>query len=97
MRVRSEGGGRKRKLPLKVGDEVLVVWGLDGVAPLARRGRIYSIYDSMVTHLSVYRILLNRPAHGAKLHTIPPNCYEEPWKAHCEKCPHAHEWMAESR
>lgn len=83
MRARSERDGAR----LKVGDEVLAVWGLTGPSPVARRGRVYSIIDLEPARPAVYRIMLNKPARGGKLHDVPKANYKGSWKAHVRAFP----------
>ncbi len=90
MRVRSEGAQQRSKPRLKVGAEVVAVWRLHHLPPVhhpvARRGRVYSVVfpDGKST---VYRVLLDRAAHGAKLYDVPATHYEGSWEAHCRRYP----------
>ena len=90
MSTRSNRPFRPR---LKVGSEVVVVWGLSGAGPVARRGRIYSVLARGQS--VIYRVQLARAARGGKLHDVPSDRYKGSWKAHCEKCPW--DWMVEIR
>jgi hypothetical protein len=100
MRARGERGRRRPRPRLKVGSEVVVVWGLSGAGPVARRGRVYSIlYPATISPKErdeiIYRVQLTRTARGGKLHDIPRNRYKGSWKAHCERCPW--DWLVEIR